>query len=82
MKVSEILANSKPNYLPKARNLDCIWWHAGYLVVRFKGWPALYVYGPNVPEEKRDMLLKNPYPDALFSKWKEKYNWQHFKVEA
>lgn len=82
MKVTEILANAEPHHLPKARNLETIWWWSGYLMVRFKGRRTLYVHGPDIEEAKRDMLVKNHFPDHLFNGWKKKYAWQVMKVEA
>jgi hypothetical protein len=80
MKVSELLAQAKPQRLPKARNLDRIDWIDGYLLVWFKSSPALWVYGPAIPEVEKDKLLRVPYPDKLFStNIKAKY--RAFKVD-
>jgi len=53
--------------LPKARNLDCIGWTDGYLLVRFKGRSDRYIYGPDIPQEEYDKLLRVPYPDRIFT---------------
>lgn len=53
--------------VPKAKNLDAISWTDGYMLVRFKGRPDRYVYGPEIPEDAKDKILANPYPDRLFS---------------
>jgi hypothetical protein len=79
MKTSELIAKVTLQPVPKARNLGWIGWADGYLLVRFKT-STLWVYGPNIPEVKRDQILANRYPDSLFTKAiKNKY--QCFKVE-
>ena len=78
MKVSELLAKATPQPVTRAKNLGTIAWVDGYLVVRFRGRPDHYVFGPNIAEAERDKILKNPYPDALFSKLKS--HWSCYKV--
>jgi hypothetical protein len=51
----------------RARNLDAIAWHDGYMLVRFKGRPDRYVFGPSIPRAEFDKVLANPYPDRLFT---------------
>ena len=53
--------------VPRAKNLDRIGFNAGYLFVIFRGQPAHYLFGPAIPRENFDKLLRSPYPDKLFS---------------
>jgi hypothetical protein len=70
-----------PIPVPKAKNLDFIAWTDGYMMVRFKGRPDRYIYGPGIEEHRRDQILANPFPDALFQKViRSKY--QCYKVGA
>ncbi len=82
MRTSELLAKVEMVPVSKARNLGEIGWADGYLVVRYKGRPTLYVYGPAIAEAERDKLLKVPYPDKLINQLKAKYGWQCHKVET
>ena len=68
MKVSDLLAKATPQPVTRAKNLGTIAWVDGYLVVRFRGRPDQWVYGPAIPEQKFDQILANPFPDALFQK--------------
>ena len=68
MKVSDLIARTVPQFVTKAHNLDQIGWCDGYLLVKFKSSYSLWVYGPAIPELKRDQILANPYPDSLFEK--------------
>lgn len=81
MKVSELLAKATMQPVPKARNLSHLGWADGYLLVRFKGRGTLYIYGPKVAEDTVDRLLKVPYPDKLFTQWRDKHCWQRMKVQ-
>lgn len=78
MKVYELIAKVSMHPVPKGRNLREVGWADGYLVVRFTG-PAMWIYGPQIPEVKRDQLLKNPFPDSLFQK-SIKSKFKAFKV--
>ena len=81
MKTSELLREVEMKPVSKGRRLRSVGWAHGYLVVRFWGSEATYIYGPNAPEAERDKLLRTPYPDSLYTRTiKEKY--QHCKVEA
>ena len=53
--------------VPKAKNLDRIGWSNGYVLVQFKGRPDRYIFGPAIPESEVDKVLKNPFPDRLFT---------------
>lgn len=79
MKVSEIVAKAGMRIVPKAKNLFRIGWHGGYLVAEFRKGSALWIYGPDVPELKREQIIANPYPDSLFEK-SIKSKFQAFKV--
>lgn len=67
MKVSEIVINAEPHPVPKAKNLYRVGWHLGYMVVQFKGRKDLYIFGPDIPEAEQDKILKNPFPDRIFT---------------
>ena len=67
MKVSELLSKATPQPVTRAKNLGTIAWVDGYLVVRFRGRPDQYVFGPNIAEAERDKILKNPFPDRIFT---------------
>lgn len=78
MKTSELLAKVEMKPVSKARNLSRLGWADGYMVVQFAGRPDLWVYGPEIPELKRDQILANGWPDALFTKAiKNKYQCHH-----
>jgi hypothetical protein len=68
MKVSEIFTNANMKPVPRAKNLDQIGYCDGYLLVRFKGKPTLWIYGPNISAVEVDKILANPFPDSLFYK--------------
>ena len=53
--------------VPKAKNLNCIGWSNGYVLVQFKGRPDRYIFGPAIPDSEVDKVLKNPFPDRLFT---------------
>ena len=80
MKVSEVLAKAAMKPVPKARNLGQVAQVGGYMVVQFKGRSTLYIYGPNVDVDTAERLLTVPYPDKLFTQWRDKYGWQCMKV--
>ena len=82
MKVSELLAKTEMQAVPKGKNLFKIGWADGYLIVRFKGRSKLYIYGARIAEEERDKLLRVPYPDKLFTQLRDKHCWQCMKVEG
>lgn len=67
MKASELFAKATMHPVPKGRNLKCVGWADGYLLVRFSK-PDLWVYGPDIPKLKCDQIVANPYPDSLFQK--------------
>ena len=67
MKASEILANAPQFPVAKARNLGTVGWWAGYFTVKFKGRPTWYIFGPNVPEAELLKIVKNPFPDRIFT---------------
>jgi len=50
----------------KGRNIHRIGWNGGYLLVEFRGNTQQWLYGPNLPREEYDKLLRVPYPDKLF----------------
>lgn len=81
MKVHELLAKAALQLVPKGRNLELVGWAEGYLVVKFHGRNTLYVYGSNIAECERDKIIGNPYPDALFTKLRDKHAWHCHKVE-
>ena len=66
MRVPELLAKVEMLPVPKARNLRAVGWADGYMVVRFWTGPTQWIYGPNIPEDERDKLLRVPYPDKIF----------------
>lgn len=68
MKTSEVIANAGMRVVTKGKNLFRVGWHAGYFVAEFRTGDSLFLYGPDVPELKRDQIYANPYPDALFEK--------------
>jgi hypothetical protein len=80
MMISELLANATPVSVTKGKNLSTVGQHAGYLVTRFRGRPTNYIYGPDVADGTADKIAKNPYPDALFTRLKNKHAWQCKKV--
>lgn len=80
MKTSEVIANAGMRVVTKGRNLFRVGWHGGYFVAEFRRGDALWLYGPNVPEVKRDQVLANPYPDSLFEK-AIKSKFKAFKVQ-
>ena len=80
MKASELFAKATMHVVRKGRNVKYIGWCDGYILVRFQH-PALYIYGPNVPELKLTQILNNPYPDALFNR-AIKNKFQCFKAAA
>ena len=81
MKISELFCGIDMKPLSRGRRLRAVGWALGYLVVRFWGSDATYIYGPNIPESERDKLLRVPFPDSLYTKTiKRKY--QHCKVEG
>ena len=82
MKVSDLISRTVFHPVPRGKNLSVIGWAEGYLLVRFKGRGTLYVYGPNIPEDTVGRLLKVPYPDKLFTQWRDKGGWQCHKVEC
>ncbi len=53
--------------VPKAKNLDRIGWSNGYVLVQFKGRPDRYVFGPAIPDTEVEKVLKNPFPDRIFT---------------
>lgn len=67
MKVSEVLAKADMRPVPRAKNLGRIGWADGYMPVRFRGKPTIWIYGPDIPEAERDKILRVPFPDKLFS---------------
>ena len=82
MKISEIITGAEPlRLVGQGKNLGCIGWFAGYLMVTFRGRGTVYIYGPNVAEAELAKIASNPYPDALFTKLKKKHGWQCKKVE-
>ena len=81
MKVSELLAKAAMQPVPKARNLLLIGWADGYMPVRFRSKPTIWIYGPAIPEVERDKIIRVPFPDRQFNcAIKNKY--QCFKVGA
>jgi hypothetical protein len=82
MKVSDLISRTVPQYITKAANLDMVGWCDGYLLVRFKERSTLYIYGPNIAEAELDKIVKNPYPDALFTKLRNKHAWNCHKVKS
>ncbi len=68
MKVSDLISRTVPQSVPRAKNLDQIGYCDGYLLVRFKGKPTLWIYGPNISAVEVDKILANPFPDSLFYK--------------
>ena len=81
MKTSDLLREVEMKPVSKGRRIRSVGSAHGYLVVRFWGSDATYIYGPNIPEAERDKLLRVPFPDSLYTKTiKEKY--QHCKVEG
>lgn len=51
----------------RGRNLHRIAWTGGYMLVQFKGRTDRYIFGPDIPETELDKILKNPFPDRLFT---------------
>jgi hypothetical protein len=82
MKASDLISRTVPKPVTKGRNLDQVGWCDGYLLVRFKGRGTLYIYGPAIDEDTVERLLKVPYPDKLFTQWRDKGGWQCHKVAA
>lgn len=81
MKISEVIANAGMRIVTKGKNLFRVGWHAGYFVAEFRRGEAMWVYGPDVEEKRKDQILANPYPDSLFEKT-VKSKFQAFKVET
>jgi hypothetical protein len=50
----------------RGRNLEQIGWNAGYVLVQFRGRPAQYVFGPAIPREHVEKILRVPFPDRQF----------------
>lgn len=67
MKVSEILTNAPQFPVPKARNLGTVGWWNGYMTVKFRGRDTWYIFGPAIPESELLKIVKNPFPDRLFT---------------
>lgn len=67
MKLSEILSNAAMQMPPRSNNMQSLGWHEGYIVVRFYGSKAIYVYGPEIPESEHAKILQNPFPDRIFT---------------
>lgn len=82
MKIRELLALAKPEYVTKGKNLQSVAWHDGYLLVMFRERNDRYIFGPNVAEVEKAKLLRSLYPDSLFNKLKVKHGWQCVKVEV
>jgi hypothetical protein len=81
MKVSEIFTNANMKPVPRAKNLDLIGWHDGYVLVVFMGRLTRYIFGPGIPESEVEKIVQNPFPDRLFStNIRSKY--KVFKVTA
>lgn len=53
--------------VPKARNLSAIAWKDGYMLATFRGHLDLYIYGPDIPQAEYDKVMRNPYPDRIFT---------------
>lgn len=53
--------------IKRGRNLARIGWHDGFLTVQFRGRHSVYEYGPGVPRERAEQLMRVPYPDKLFT---------------
>jgi hypothetical protein len=51
----------------RGRNLHRIAFANGYMLVQFRGRPDQYIFGPDIPDSELDKILKNPYPDRLFT---------------
>jgi len=82
MKVSELIAKAEPKPVARGRNLGLVGWADGYLLVKFRGRDTLYIYGPDIAEHEAEKIVKNPYPDALFTKLRDKHQWKCHKVQA
>ena len=67
MKVSELFAKAEMKPISRGKNLDLLGWVDGYLLVVFRGRPTRYIFGPNIPESEFHKILKNPFPDRLFT---------------
>jgi hypothetical protein len=67
MKVSELLVKADWKRNPKARNLAEFAWVDGYMLVRFQLRGQLYVFGPEIPQNEEEKILKNPFPDRIFT---------------
>ncbi len=53
--------------VPKAKNLHLIAWCDGYVLCQFKGRPDRYIFGPAIPQTEVEKVIKNPFPDRLFT---------------
>ncbi len=53
--------------VPKAKNLHLIGWTDGYVMVQFRGRPDRWIYGPAIPQTEVEKVIKNPFPDRLFT---------------
>jgi len=51
----------------RGKNLHRIAWTDGYMLVQFRGRDDRYVFGPSIPASELDKILRNPYPDRLFT---------------
>jgi hypothetical protein len=67
MKVSDLISRCVPKLVVRGRNLEWIDWIDGYLIVKFRTAPARWIYGPKIPEEEANKLLRVPFPDKLFA---------------
>ena len=74
MKVSELLVKAPMVRVPKAHNLAEVSWVDGYMLVRFQFRGQLYCFGPDIPKEEYDKIMRVPFPDKIFvSAIKNKY---------
>lgn len=82
MKTSELLAKVEMKPVSRGRDLEKAGWADGYLVVKFRGKPAIYIYGAAIAEDQLHKILKVPFPDALLRQLRTKFNWQCMKIEV
>jgi hypothetical protein len=51
----------------RGKNLHRIAWTDGYMLVQFRGREDRYIFGPEIPASELDKILRNPYPDKIFT---------------
>lgn len=53
--------------VPRAKNLRFIGWNGGYVLAQYRGHDDQYIYGPDCPQSEVEKVMKNPFPDRIFT---------------